>query len=266
MPYGMFEAFLAWEEVAAQKMIEATPGHYYTEIENIPANTFRAVYLPDRWRLDISTIRAEIESGKIPVVPGWRSMGKTMSGRNRLCRMLFVPNDFLAAKEKKFPQLQRNAEDWATLCARLDSYRNHCSEASAFYDRLPPSLSPEMNLPRSSSCPLVRKARLEARQHGENTPHIKLKVVPDSQRWKASVAAGCRAVAQVVEKGGRWHKRTAAKDGFLDLMGALYSGEGVPLGEAEEAAWTALPEEYKKGAGAPSAKKQKTIKTIDCLK
>ena len=102
------------------------------------------------------------------------------------------------------------------------------------------------------------KEQLAAKEEATPTQ----KALPNAARWKASVDAGCRATAQAIESGQLWRKRTKTKDGFLDLMGQLYEGDGLPHSEAEEAAWAALPDKYKHGAGSPRA----TMETMDSLK
>ena len=259
-----YPQFLAWEEVHAQAIMEALPDQYYTDQGYTPENSFRAVWLPDRWHLDMDTIRAEIEGGKIPVNPGWVNMGRGENGKHRLLRKLFVPNEFLAAREETHPQLKSSAAAWIALRAKLEETRQFCKDATTFYRNLPPSLSPEMNQPRTSSCPIVNNAIQRSRRDASNSMCQNAKGVqksmPDAARWLASVEAVCAATVHVMESGCDWKKKD-----FLRQVAELYEGEGTPHSDAEEAAWKTLPNTFKIGPGNKS-KKQQTLGTLDTLK
>lgn len=242
-----YEDFLQWEELHTRKIMKTMTGPYYTEIGYTPENTKRAVFLPDRWWLDMNTIRGEIEREEIPVIPGWCNIGSSKSGQPRIRGMLFVSDDFVSEREKAVPQLEANARIWEALHAKLEFYRQQCAGAAEFYHTLPPSLSPEMNLPRASSCPFVQRVRLNSRKIAEAPTS---KVVPDAERWEKSVEACFKAAAHVAETGGAWNKTNqSGVNDFSVLIGKLYTGKGSVHSVVEELAWKYLVGQFKAGAG-----------------
>lgn len=259
LSYAHLKIFFSWEERYTQKIMESMPGNYYTDLDHIPENSFRAIHLPDRWGLDMNTVRMEVEKEDIPVLAGWRNMGMDKSGKRRLCRMLFVSEEVLTVREEKFPQLRQSAVAWLALREKLKEHQQQCLEAAAFYNRLPPSLSPEMNLPRASDCPLVRQARQKVQKRVEETSTNKAKSKPDALRWRASMDAACRAVAHVLQSGQEWYKtsKTHPEADFAQLVNRLYTGPGKsgPLSDALTIAWKAI-DDAKAGAGNPNNKKK----------